>query len=100
MFKKVELTLSVIFNSYNISVNPRIYLVDQTIKFYILQVSYKHSVALQDEEIFVPFNMSGVYFADRVLDMSDEFLSNDSVTADGSALFIKDLGTERVGEVF
>ncbi|TMW50365.1 hypothetical protein DOY81_004550, partial [Sarcophaga bullata] len=83
MFRRVLLTLSIIFNAYNIC------------------ASYKYSVAIQDEKIFVPCNISGVYFGDRYVDMSSirfEFLSNGSVHAHGSVTIIKDLGTDHVGE--
>ena len=58
------LTLSVIFNSYNVSVSPRIHLVDQTIEFYIFRyptsTRWKHFC-----------NISGVYFGLWFLNMPD-----------------------------
>ena len=44
-----------------------------------------------------------MYYADRYLDMSDmryEFLPNGSVYVHGSEVFIRDLSTEHLGEVF
>lgn len=76
---------------------------DQTIEFYIFQISYKYNIVFQDEEIFVPCNASGVYSGDRYLDLSDmkyEYLANGSVYTHGSMIFIKDLGTEHIGQVF
>ena len=45
MFKKVLLTLSLLSNFYSIAVSPRIYLMEQTIEFYIFR--YPTSTALQ-----------------------------------------------------